>query len=95
MFALSIATCSVLVSRVVAKLRGTVRTLMVFAQSMRISDNIFAVNLHKEKMMHVIPNCDSKMRKRAGYYLCSRGEAGIYWTPMVGGWVAEYWWLTL
>ena len=54
MFALLIAFCLVSVGRVVAELRGNVRALMVFARSMHFSDNIFAVNLHKGKMMLVI-----------------------------------------
>ena len=98
MFVLLIAFCSVSVGRVVAELLNSVRALMVFAQSMQFSDNIFAVNLHKEKMMHVVQNCGARMRKRAGYYLSNREEVDIYQTPVVGGrlsLVAEYQWFTL
>ena len=82
------------VGRVVAELRelrSSVLALMVFARSLQFSDNIFAINLHKEK---ICVSSETAMRKRAGYYLCSREEAGICRTLVIGNrlfLVAEYW----
>ena len=56
------------VGRVVAQLRSSVRALMVFARSMQFSDNMFLVNLRKEKW------CVSS---EAAMQECERGKVAI------------------
>ena len=65
---------------------------------MQFSDNIFAVNLHKEKndARHLKLQC--KNAKEGRLLSVQQREAGIYWTLVVGDrllLVAKYWWLTL
>ena len=62
MFALSNAFCSVSVGRVIAELRGSVRELIFFFQSMQFSD----IFVYKEKKKKLCVSSENTMQECAG-----------------------------